>query len=125
MIINLLFGHMVGDYILQNDWMAINKSKNGFKGILACFIHCLIYSLTIWIFVQNWSLLWLGFIFLSHYPIDRFSLAKYWCIYFKGMKKQDFNGRYIPSGFVPIVYCAIDNTFHLLIMYYGYLYLWM
>lgn len=27
-MINALVGHLVGDYLLQNDWQALNKKKS-------------------------------------------------------------------------------------------------
>ena len=39
--ITLLATHFVGDFILQSDWMALNKSKN----LRALVAHVLIYSL--------------------------------------------------------------------------------
>ena len=38
--ISLLVTHFVGDFILQSDWMALNKSKS-WKALLA---HCAVYS---------------------------------------------------------------------------------
>ena len=38
--------HSIGDYVLQSDWMATNKTKNSF----AAFIHALVYSLPFLIF---------------------------------------------------------------------------
>jgi hypothetical protein len=45
--IALLIGHMAGDYLLQNDWMAVNKSQSTAKGLVACNLHCLLYSLAV------------------------------------------------------------------------------
>jgi hypothetical protein len=39
--ISLIVAHFVGDFLLQSDWMALNKSKN-FQALSA---HVLIYSL--------------------------------------------------------------------------------
>ena len=38
----IILGHMIGDYLLQLDWVAINKKKKGFKGLIAGIIHCII-----------------------------------------------------------------------------------
>ena len=40
-IISSLVLHWIGDFVLQNDWMAVNKSKQ----IYPLFNHCLVYSL--------------------------------------------------------------------------------
>jgi len=133
--IQLLFGHLVGDYLLQNKWMALNKSASSLK----CLVHCLIYtaavSLFTWPSVHGacWSL----FLLLSHYPIDRYNIADKWLQLINGRSLTDFikNGtQNIPDdmpffaylslrgGFTALVYAVVDNTLHLLIMYYGYKY---
>ena len=58
--VNLLFGHLVGDYLLQNKWIAMNKSGNTFK----CFIHCIIYTFCVCTFVQDYSFKFWQLVFL-------------------------------------------------------------
>ena len=41
----MLIGHLVGDYLLQNDWMAENKAKHKGLGWLTCAVHCLLYTM--------------------------------------------------------------------------------
>jgi hypothetical protein len=63
--LSLLVIHFVADFLLQSNWMALNKSKDW--GALS--LHCLIYSL---------CFVWLGFIFvaitfLTHFITDAFT----------------------------------------------------
>jgi hypothetical protein len=134
----LILGHFIGDYLLQNKWMAMNKSGSTWK----CAVHCLIYTLavtlTTWSSIHSWS--WSLFIFLSHFPIDRWSLADKWLDLINGRSLRDFivNGKKdIPTdldyenyhtlraGFTALVYVAADNTMHLVTMYYGGKLLWV
>lgn len=129
----LILGHLIGDYLLQNKWMAMNKTGSTWK----CAIHCLIYTLavtaTTWPAIHNvfWSLL----IFVSHFIVDRWSLADKWLDLINGRSLRDFlvNGKKeIPpdydfenyhalrGGFTALVYAVADNTLHLVTMYYGY-----
>lgn len=62
--------HLLGDYLLQNDWMAANKGKK----TLPAFIHALVYSLP---FLLLGSYLSVWVIFVTHFFIDRFGLIKY------------------------------------------------
>jgi len=39
----LLLGHLCGDFLFQTENMALNKSKNTFKGWYYAIIHCLTY----------------------------------------------------------------------------------
>lgn len=95
---NLIVGHMMGDYFFQNTWMALNKTKSSF----VCAVHCLLYTLPIGIICgwYDWRLL---VIFITHFIMDRFRLAKYWRRFFS--KDEDF----------PWIITA-DNSIHLLIL---------
>ncbi len=64
---------------------------------------------------------------MSHFPIDRWSLAGKWLQLIKG---RDFFAAYhskaefheIDLSFSTIVYVVVDNTFHLLLMAAIFLY---
>lgn len=45
----IILGHMIGDYLLQLDWVAINKKKKGFKGLIVGIIHCIIWTISVYI----------------------------------------------------------------------------
>ena len=128
----LILGHLIGDYVLQNKWMALNKSGNTFK----CAIHCSIYTLAV--IATTWSINhsigWVILIFLSHFVIDRWSLADKWLRLINGRSLTDYliNGKkdipkdidienyhILRGSFTSLVYAVVDNTFHILIMYYG------
>lgn len=66
-----LFAHSVGDYILQSDWMANEKTKRN----SAALAHAFVYSLCFVVF--NPSLLAWFVIFATHLFIDRYRLARY------------------------------------------------
>lgn len=63
--------HAIGDYILQSDWMANEKTKRWFPA----FCHALVYSLPFLIFRPSITA-WLV-IFWTHSLIDRYRLARY------------------------------------------------
>jgi hypothetical protein len=129
----LLLGHMTGDYLFQNKWMAMNKSGSTWK----CLVHCLLYTLTVALmtspFITGWK--WWLVIFLSHFPIDRWSLADLWLGLINSRSLRDFimNGKKdIPEeldfdnyhalrgGFTALVYAAADNTIHIGLMCMGW-----
>jgi hypothetical protein len=66
-----LFLHGVGDYLLQSDWMALNKTSMW----VPAFCHAFMYSLPFLMLTQ--SPLAMAIIGGSHYLIDRYKLAKY------------------------------------------------
>lgn len=63
--------HAIGDYILQSDWMAIEKTKRH----AAAFVHALAYSLP-FLILRPSLIAWL-IIFGTHELIDRYRLARY------------------------------------------------
>lgn len=63
--------HAIGDYLLQSDWMADQKTKRH----VAAFAHALAYSLPFLLFRPSIAA-WLV-IFGTHFLIDRYRLARY------------------------------------------------
>ena len=116
----LLLGHLVGDYLLQPQWMAEQKSQ-GKWGLGVSLVHSLIYTASICTFL--WSVnpyLVLG-VFFSHWPIDRYSLADKWLTILKGRRISEamFDTTYKREAriaFACIVYVVVDNAIHLLLM---------
>ena len=72
----MLLGHMVGDYIFQSNWMALNKSKHNGLGWLSCFVHCSLYTISVCIIMSNKDLSWVITVFLSHFILDKFGLPE-------------------------------------------------
>ncbi len=66
-----LLAHAVGDYLLQSDWMAREKTKRS----LAAFVHVCFYLLPFLLITQNvYALAVIGG---THFVIDRWHLARY------------------------------------------------
>lgn len=66
-----LIAHLFGDYILQSDWMANNKTSKNF----ACLCHALTYGIPFLFLGISWTA-WFEIV-STHFLIDRFRLAKY------------------------------------------------
>lgn len=74
--LSLLIVHFIADFLLQSDWMALNKSKN--REALAA--HCFVYALC---FVPLWGLTFAFYTFVFHYWTDRYTskcTSKLWFI---------------------------------------------
>lgn len=145
----LLLGHLVGDYLLQNYWMALKKNQSAFR----CFVHCLIYTFTVCVATWHFEPVWILCVYLSHFPIDRWSLAEKWLKLIHGRTLRDFliaghldllrdikdsapeymgsyelsepqqNYHILRGSFHAIVYTVADNTMHLVLLYVGAQYL--
>lgn len=63
--------HLIGDYLLQSDWMALHKTRCH----KAAAAHALVYSLP-FLLLQPSFAAWFV-IFITHFFIDRYRLAKY------------------------------------------------
>ncbi len=140
-IFALILGHFFSDYLAQNNWMARNKGNNNFKGYLACSVHALIYSLTVIVFTWDFRFSWFLVVLISHWPIDKWSLANYWKKAIGGSTLKDFiyhghegipklsklnvpqykaNYMYLMGGFAALVYAVSDNTLHMILMWIGW-----
>ena len=114
--------HLWGDYILQNDWMALNKQKNTVKGYLALISHAVFYSAPFAVVAglglsphfNIWGFLW---IVVTHAIIDKFPLGmwvtrlKNWNWGNAGKVEGMIFGR--PPYLIVWLMILIDNTIHL------------
>lgn len=66
-----LVAHVIGDYVLQSDWMALEKTKKS----LAAAVHAVTYTLTFLFITQSVPALLV--IAGTHFVIDRWRLARY------------------------------------------------
>ena len=120
--------HLVGDYLLQNDWMANEKTKK----ILPAFIHAFIYSLP---FILITTPLAAAVIFISHFLIDHFRLVKYFLRlkewrwktewgYITTKKESNYYGKEVKPAWMWVWLMIIaDNTLHLIINYFSIKYI--
>ena len=67
MLLKLLMAHGLGDYLLQNKYLAMNKGKDNY---ILC-IHSILYTFAIGlVFGNEISQLWYWIILLTHIPVD-------------------------------------------------------
>jgi hypothetical protein len=112
--------HLVGDYILQTDWMATEKTKKN----EAALAHAVVYSVPF--LLLHPSLVAFLVIGMTHFFIDRLRLARYvvfaknW-ITNRELKWDDCSATGYPASVPPwlavwlLIIC--DNTMHLCINY--------
>lgn len=103
----LILCHLVGDYVLQNDWMAARKRHSSF----ACSVHVAVYTLSFLVIITLSGYTWPWWAYLviaaTHWPVDRFGLAKTWMIH---VSRQ----RNFAEALAPWSVIVVDNTYHLL-----------
>ena len=118
----IVLGHLTGDYLLQNRTMALQKSQKNWMGFFWCTWHCVLYTASICLFLWTANPVIIGLVFLSHWPIDRYSLANYW---FKFVSRpnimETFSSqdkyRDIELPFACLIYVITDNTMHLILLW--------
>ncbi len=98
----LLIGHLVGDFLLQNRWMAENKAR--YWGPL--LVHCLVYTSAVSLLALcAGGLSWPGIIivFAAHIVLDR-------------RKFTDFWANKITNADMPWLKIMIDQSWHLVVL---------
>lgn len=79
----LIVGHLVGDFLLQSNWMAINKTRN----LLPLVVHSLVYTGAVGLFALlggGLSLPALAIIFIFHILLDNRVFVGLWVKHING-----------------------------------------
>lgn len=102
----LVVGHLIGDYLLQSNWMAVNKAEKWD----ALAFHSLIYTLAVAfvarIFSEGISFWGFLLIFVLHVFLDRRTFVRWWV---KTIMKADGDG----AGWLTIM---ADQAFHVVVL---------
>lgn len=128
-MIQMVIAHMVGDWVLQPRYMAIEKGKNTLSGYLYCLLHVAVYTWCYIIFVPNQSIQFYLSIAIPHFIIDKWSLMSHWQKFKDGQfwwqayeeYPTNFEAR-VQMGFAGMRYAVEDNTAHLVCMYLSHMY---
>lgn len=141
-----LFCHLLGDYFLQSDWMAVNKTREW----SICLLHAMIYA-TVFFVAMIFKYLPLKFyaflvILSTHFLIDYTRLAKYigyaknliapkswrlnwelckqtgYCIETSEQDRRWYSGCK-PEWMAVWLMIILDNTLHIMINHFSLLYL--
>ena len=118
----LVLGHVLGDYLFQTDRMAVLKNVKGLTGHIWCTIHVLIYSTCMCLFLWKASPLVFAIVFISHWPIDRWSLGLKWIEFYGSVSWRKVYSEKeehwpIKLAFGAPVYIIVDNSMHMIIMW--------
>lgn len=96
-----IFAHLIGDYLIQTDWMASKKKENSW----VCLVHVLTYLVPFLLTPLNW---WqLSLIGVQHFIQDRTTLVENFMIYTG--KRQFTKAPNAPWSLI-----LLDNILHIL-----------
>ncbi len=111
-----IIAHIIGDYVLQNNWMALNKHDKLFPLFVHCYIYGLVFGL---IYLDPFICLYVSILHLvtDRLPFKKISLTELWLRLIKGRSMKSaiiVSGKHsqIYIGFSSVVYCVVDFFFH-------------
>lgn len=111
-MIGAIIGHLVGDYLLQNDWMSLNKKRYGLVGSIPCFIHCMIWTSCVLAFGGYWAADWRAssILIVTHFIQDHTTIIRRWM----SLIGQDkfANGPCSPWSII-----VVDNVWHIVTIF--------
>jgi hypothetical protein len=129
--LGILVAHLLADYVLQNDWMAREKTKGWFAAAIHGYVHLVVYSALFVVLGLDASFLnvMVALILIggTHAIIDRYRLAKHliWAVNQLAPRASRYpwaeardNGGYAaskPAWMSTWLMIIVDNTMHLTI----------
>lgn len=112
----MILGHLLGDYVFQSDFMAQNKTKHSSAAALHAAMYTLVLAAVLAPAFQVSTettevyALKLFVVFITHYLMDRYSLAKRW------MQLELVDQKGFAESLKPWSTIIIDNTGHLCVL---------
>lgn len=112
----MILGHLLGDYVFQTDNMAQNKTRSNAVAALHAGVYTWVMG---WVLVPQWWFseemaavfaLKLLVVFITHYLMDRYALARRW-MQLKIVDQKGFAEHLKPWSTI-----IIDNTGHLCVL---------
>lgn len=101
-----IIGHLVGDYLIQNDWMALNKKKQSIN----CIVHVTLWTLSVCFFTGWWTLPVIAILWVTHYAQDSTNIISR---YMTAIGQRQFaNGPCAPWSII-----VVDNVWHILALW--------
>lgn len=103
-----LVGHLVGDYLLQNDWQATGKKVSS----AICGVHCLLWTASVLAFAGSaWWVWWVPLVlFVTHFAQDRGGFVLWY------MNAVGQGERFAKPPLAPWSFIVVDNTMHMVVL---------
>lgn len=101
-----IIGHLVGDYLLQNDWMALNKKQQR----LPLVVHCTLWTASVTLFAGWYSPLAVLVLLYSHALQDGTDIIARWMDLIS--QKQFRTGPCAPWSTI-----VVDNVWHIVTLW--------
>jgi Protein of unknown function (DUF3307) len=103
----LLLAHLIGDFLLQTEWMAKNKAVRWRPLLAHCFVYTFVIAVVGYLFLPSGLSWWaIGLIFASHVFLDRRGFIHFWYRRVMGVTGEQNKWLMIMA----------DQVFHLIIL---------
>lgn len=112
-LILAIIGHLVGDYLLQNDWMALNKKNDWWP----CAVHCFLWTSAVlffsgWLFIPGLrGLVIVVILFWTHFLQDNTQIVKFWMVHINRQSK------FTEPPMAPWSLIVVDNVWHIVALW--------
>lgn len=97
-----LIGHLAGDYLLQNDWMAANKRQS----TRVCLAHVSLYCMAVAL-LTGWPWWALALTAVCHFTQDRTPIVRWYM-------QRVGQAQFAAGPMAPWSVVVVDNSLHLL-----------
>lgn len=107
-----IIGHLVGDYLLQNDWMAMEKKRNPMVALL----HSMMWSMSVMMFsgwggIHGWHGVEIfGYLNTSHFFQDHTMIVHRWM-------KLIGQDAFAKPPLAPWSVIVVDNVWHIVTLW--------
>jgi hypothetical protein len=124
LLVRLLLGHLVGDYLLQTNWMALNKKRH----LWIAAVHSAVWTIAVVVFVPELlSVLAVAAVFGSHLLLDATDIVNAWLKLIGSRSYESVRAyqqedhpelhKQFMVAYTALVQAVADNTLHLLFLY--------
>lgn len=107
--------HFIGDFLFQNDWMAVNKKKNSW----ICTVHVACYMLPFLLVDISWCQF--SLIATQHWLQDRTNFVAWWCKTIGSFQKELRHHALFRNNqferILPWGHFIVDQIFHFIWMW--------
>ncbi|MBO8156544.1 MAG: DUF3307 domain-containing protein [Bacillaceae bacterium] len=102
----LLVAHLIGDYLFQTNWMAMNKARRWDALMVHSIVYTGVISIVSWMTFGGLSMTGILIVFLSHLILDRRRFIVWWV---RRVMRTD-------ETKVPWIVIVVDQVFHIMVL---------
>lgn len=102
----LVIAHLIGDYLFQTSWMAMNKANKWIPLITHSVVYTFVIAVVAWIGFGGLSIWGIALVLASHIFLDKRTFVAWWV-------KNIMTSKGKESAWLGII---VDQVFHLIVL---------